>query len=114
MQLAKTFVRMYHGEAAAEEAELRFKTVFQQNALPDEIEEVQVAMADLENGNIRLVKLLVDLGLQVSNGEARRSIQQGAVKINQVKIDDANADVTPADGDIIQVGKRKFAKIKLV
>jgi tyrosyl-tRNA synthetase len=58
--------------------------------------------------------LLVDLGLQVSNGEARRSIQQGAVKINQVKIDDANADVTPADGDIIQVGKRKFAKIKLV
>lgn len=113
MQLAKTFVRMYHGEEAAEEAEMRFKTVFQQNALPDEIDQVRVDASTLENGSIRLVKLLVDLGLQASNGEARRSIQQGAVKINQVKIDDPNADVKPADGDIVQVGKRKFAKITL-
>jgi tyrosyl-tRNA synthetase len=114
MRLAYTFVRMYHGVAAADEAELRFKTVFQQNALPDEIEEKVVASGDLEGGKIRLIKLLVDLGLQASNGEARRSIQQGAVKLNQVKVDDVNGEVELADGDIIQVGKRKFAKIKLV
>jgi tyrosyl-tRNA synthetase len=72
-----------------------------------------VAAASLENGQIRLIKLLVDLELQASNGEARRSIQQGAVKINQVKVDDVNADITVTDGDIIQVGKRKFAKIVL-
>jgi tyrosyl-tRNA synthetase len=113
MKLGYTFVRMYHGVEAADEAENRFKTVFQQNALPDEIEEKVVAAASLENGQIRLIKLLVDLELQASNGEARRSIQQGAVKINQVKVDDVNADITLADGDIIQVGKRKFAKIVL-
>lgn len=113
MKLGYTFVRMYHGVEAADEAENRFKTVFQQNALPDEIEEKVVAAASLENGQIRLIKLLVDLELQASNGEARRSIQQGAVKINQVKVDDVNADITVTDGDIIQVGKRKFAKIVL-
>ncbi|MED4609435.1 S4 domain-containing protein, partial [Paenibacillus validus] len=45
--------------------------------------------------------------------EARRSVQQGAVKINEQKVDDPNAELTPADGDIVQVGKRKFARIKL-
>jgi tyrosyl-tRNA synthetase len=113
MKLGYTFVRMYHGVEAADEAENRFKTVFQQNALPDEIEEKVVAAASLENGQIRLIKLLVDLELQASNGEARRSIQQGAVKINQVKVDDVNADITLTDGDIIQVGKRKFARVTL-
>ncbi len=75
MRLAKTFVRMYHGEEAAGEAEQHFITVFQQRALPDDIEEVELSSSELEEGGIRLIKLLVDLGLQASNGEARRSIQ---------------------------------------
>lgn len=113
MKLAKQFVRMYHGESAAEEAEQHFKTVFQQGALPDDMEEVVVPASELEDGKIRLVKLLVILGLQSSNGEARRSVQQGAVKVNEEKETDINAELTPQDGDVVQVGKRKFAKIKL-
>ncbi len=113
MRLAGTFVRMYHGEAAAQEAERHFVTVFQQRALPDEIEEIALPASELDGGKIRIVKLLVALGLQSSNSEARRSVQQGAVRINEQRIDDPNAELTPQDGDIVQVGKRKFAKVKL-
>jgi tyrosyl-tRNA synthetase len=112
MRLARTFVRMYHGEAAAEAAEQHFITVFQQRALPDEIEEIALPESELENGKIRIVKLLTVLGLQSSGSEAKRSVQQGAVKINEVKIDDPASEVELGDGDVIQVGKRKFVKIK--
>ena len=113
MQLAATYVRMYHGEEAAKAAENHFITVFQQRALPDDIEEVSVSPDELDNGQIRIVKLLTVLGLQPTSSEARRSVQQGAVRINEAKITDINAEVTPQNGDVLQVGKRKFVKIKL-
>lgn len=113
MKLAYTFVRMYHGEEAAEAAQQHFVTVFQQRALPDDIAEVVIPAESLENGTIRLISLLTTLGFAASNGEAKRSIQQGAVKINEEKWGDPNSEYTPQDGDIVQVGKRKFAKIKL-
>lgn len=113
MQLAATLVRMFHGEEAAAAAEQHFITVFQQRALPEDIEVIELAASELEDGRIRIVKLLTSLGLQASGSEARRSVQQGAVKINEVKIDDPNAEIAPADGDVIQVGKRKFAKLSL-
>ncbi|MFB5266308.1 tyrosine--tRNA ligase [Paenibacillus enshidis] len=114
MLLARTLVRMYHGEEAANAAQEHFVTVFQQRALPEDIKEFNLGTGELENGSIRVIKLLTLLGFAASNGEARRSIQQGAVKINEEKWADPNADYTPQDGDIIQVGKRKFAKLKLV
>lgn len=114
MKLGYTFVRMFHTEDAAREAEQHFITVFQQRALPTDIEETILKPDQLEHGNIRLIKLLVDLGLQSTNGESRRSIEQGAVRINEVKVTDVNAIVAITDGDIIQVGKRKFVKIRLV
>ncbi|KPV55201.1 tyrosyl-tRNA synthetase [Paenibacillus sp. A3] len=113
MRLAYTFVRMYHGQQAADEAQQHFVTVFQQRALPEDIQEVDLPQEALEDGKIRIVKLLVTLGLQSSGSEARRSVQQGAVKINEEKIDDPNAELTPQGGEIVQVGKRKFARIKL-
>ncbi len=111
MQLAYTFVRMYHGLDAAEAAQEHFITVFQQRALPEDIEEMTVPAEELEDGKIRLVKLLVLLGFAASNGEAKRSIQQGAVKLNEEKLSDAGAEIELSDGDVIQVGKRKFAKL---
>ncbi|MFC4778391.1 tyrosine--tRNA ligase [Paenibacillus sp. GCM10023252] len=113
MRLAGTFVRMYHNEEAASAAEQHFVTVFQQRALPDEIEEVAVPAEELEQGSIRIVRLLTVLGLQVSGSEARRSVQQGAVRLNEEKLTDPNGEITLKDGDILQVGKRKFVRIKL-
>ncbi|MBW7474206.1 tyrosine--tRNA ligase [Paenibacillus oenotherae] len=113
MRLAATLVRMFHGDEAAAAAEQHFVTVFQQRALPDDIEVVTLASSELEEGRIRIVKLLTTLGLQASGSEAKRSVQQGAVKINEEKVDDPNAEITPADGDVIQVGKRKFVKLSI-
>ncbi|GJM77856.1 tyrosine--tRNA ligase [Paenibacillus sp. HMSSN-139] len=113
MRLAHTLVRMYHGQEAADAAQEHFVTVFQQRALPEDIEEKEIPAAELENGKIRLIKLLTLIDFAASNGEAKRSIQQGAVKLNEEKISDPNAEVELAGGEIIQVGKRKFAKLQV-
>jgi tyrosyl-tRNA synthetase len=113
MKLAWTLVRMYHGEEAAREAENRFRTVFQERALPDDIPEISLSAADLENGMIKAVPLLVKLGLVSSNSEARRMIQQGGVRVNQEKVTDIQADIQVKNGLVVQVGKRKFARIRL-
>ncbi|MBR8660907.1 tyrosine--tRNA ligase [Brevibacillus sp. NL20B1] len=114
MRLAKTFVRMFHGEEAAEEAETYFKTVFQQRALPTDLPEVELNLAAYENGEANIVNLVFDLKLVDSKGEGRRMVQQGAVKVNEEKVADINQSVPLADGMVVQVGKRKFAKVKLV
>ncbi|WP_322905253.1 tyrosine--tRNA ligase [Paenibacillus campi] len=113
MNLAYTFVRMYHGVEAAEAAKNHFVTVFQQRALPDDIQEFVLEPSQLEDGRIGVVELVSLLGFAASKSEARRSIQQGALKVNEQKLDDVNAAIEPKDGDIVQVGKRKFAKLKL-
>lgn len=113
MRLAYTFVQMYHGEDAAHDAEHHFKTVFQQRALPTDIPEKEVAATELEDGKLWIVKLLSVLELVPTNGEARRMVQQGAVKINEEKVESVDDHVTVEDGMIVQVGKRKFAKVKL-
>lgn len=112
MKLARTFVTMYHGEAAADEAERHFKTVFQKNDLPEDMPEETIDKSVLKDGKIWIVKLLKDLNLVPSNGEARRMIKQGAVKVNEEKITAADVDVAINDGMIVQVGKRKFARIR--
>ncbi|MDQ0193130.1 tyrosine--tRNA ligase [Paenibacillus wynnii] len=113
MQLAHTFVRMYHSVERADAAQQHFVTVFQQRALPEDIEIYAVPAVELENGTIKLVKLLTLVGFSGSNGEAKRSIQQGSVKLNEEKQEDPNAEFTPQEGDILQVGKRKFARLTL-
>ncbi|MBA4492836.1 tyrosine--tRNA ligase [Paenactinomyces guangxiensis] len=114
MKLAYTLVRMYHGKEAAQEAEQHFRTVFQQREIPDEIKEVEVGNSELDQGKLWIVALLSRLGLVASNGEARRLIQQGGVRINQEKVTDIQLQVEVEDGMVVQVGRRKFARVKLV
>ncbi|PTM59952.1 tyrosyl-tRNA synthetase [Desmospora activa DSM 45169] len=114
MGLARRLVEMYHGAEAAQDAEEGFKRVFQQRSLPTDIPEVAIPSAELEEGRIWIVHLLSRAGLVASNGEARRMVKQGAVKINQEKEADADAQIAVEDGMILQVGKRKFAQIKVV
>jgi tyrosyl-tRNA synthetase len=113
MNLARTFVRMYHGEEAAEAAENYFITVFQQRALPENIEVVNLPEEELAEGKILTTRLLTLLGLQASVSEARRSIQQGAVRLNEEKLTDINGDIEPKEGDVLQVGKRKFVRLSM-
>jgi len=113
MRLAYTLVKMYHGREAAEKAEHHFKTVFQAKEIPDDLPMIKILKSDLADGSIPLNKLLVLLKLVTSSSEARRTIEQGGVKINQEKVSDPFHHVIVEDGMIIQVGKRKFAKINL-
>ncbi|MBA4601463.1 tyrosine--tRNA ligase [Thermoactinomyces mirandus] len=112
MRLAHTLVRMYRGEAAADEAEKHFQTVFQKGALPNDIPEAEIAPSDINDGKIWVVALLSRLGLVASNGEGRRMIRQGGVRINQEKVTNVDEQVEVQEGMIVQVGKRKFAKVK--
>lgn len=115
MDLAHTLVRLYHGEEQAEAAKRHFVTVFQERRLPADIPESVLHRSELgENGAVRVTKLLVVLGLAPSNGEARRSIQGGAVRLNEVRVEDPQAEVAPTDGDVIQLGKRRIARIRLI
>ncbi|MCY7905752.1 tyrosine--tRNA ligase [Bacillus inaquosorum] len=108
MLLAKTIVRMYHGAEAAEAAEHSFKTVFQENSLPEDIPAVKWEGEKA----LAVVDLLVTLKLLSSKSEARRMIQNGGVRINGEKITDIDADAEIKENMIIQVGKRKFLKLQ--
>ncbi len=114
MMLAGRLVQMYHGQEAAAEAEAHFRRVFQQRELPEEIPEKEIPDSGLEEEKIWIVQLLRSLGLVSSNGEARRMVKQGAVKIDGDKISDQDARITVNDGMVVQVGKRKFARVKRV
>lgn len=107
MYLARTIVRLYHGEEAALAAEEEFKRVFQQKAMPTDIPEY-VMNATTEP--VFVPQLCTDAGLTSSNGEARRSLKAGAFKVNGEKYGEEN--LVLADGMILQVGKRKYIKIK--
>lgn len=107
--LAKTIITQLYNEKAADAAAAEFDKVFAQGQLPDDMPEVKMSAEP-----IMASKLLVTSKLVPSGSEAKRMIKQGAVEIDKNKIDDPNAMITPADGMIIQVGKRKFARIKIL
>lgn len=113
MYLARTLVRLYHGTDAAQAAEEEFKRIFQRGDMPTDIPEVSVKTAELSNGKIWVTKLFTLAGLTASNGEAKRAIQQGAARIDSEKVENVEDDIIVREGMVLQIGKRKFAKIRL-
>ena len=108
-RLAYEITKIFHGEKKAKQAEEEFVRVFSKKEIPEDIKEYR-----LKKGEYMLFELLFELKLASSKSEAKRLIKQGGVKVNNKSITNEMAKITPKDGDIIRVGKRKFAKIKLV
>ncbi|WP_238918098.1 tyrosine--tRNA ligase [Clostridium sp. YIM B02555] len=106
MKLAKEIVKLYHGEDKAEKAEERFKSIFQKGQIPKDIETV---IASKENFD--LAEILVSNNIVKSKNEVRRLAAQGGIKINNNTVYSI-INVTIDEEMIIQVGKRKFIKIK--
>lgn len=104
--LALELTERFYNTDAAQEAKEAFDNVFKANLIPEDIQEVAV-----EN-NIWICKALVDAGIEPSTSQARRDIKQGAVRINQEKISDDQLALSSGEY-ILQVGKRKFAKVKV-
>lgn len=112
MRLARQITAQYHGAEAAAGAEAEFEKMFGKSGdgLPDNIEEVTVA-APAEG--LPLMKILTVTGMAESGGEARRLLQQGGVKVDQVKETDGQKMFKPGADFIVQAGKRKFLKISV-
>ena len=111
MSLARELVSLYYGKEKAEEAEEHFKTVFQKNDIPDEIKEVSPDAEVLTDGKAWPPKLLTSVGLASTNSEARRMIEQGAFKINGNKMMETTKEIKFTNGDVLQLGKRRFVKL---
>jgi len=111
--LARDVVAAFHGNDAARAASEEFARVFSEHKLPDEIPTSNVPAADLKDGKMRIIPLLVSAGLAESKSAARRLVQQGAVKLEGQKITDDKAEVHLAGGNILQAGKRGIVRIKI-
>ena len=109
-ELARAITTEFHGTASAAAAEQRFRAVHQRRETPDKVEEVRLAAGPEP---LTLARLLVLASLAPSNSEARRLIQQGGVKVDGAVIRDPLATVGAAAGPVllIQVGKRRFARV---
>jgi tyrosyl-tRNA synthetase len=107
VNLAKLIVRDFHSIDDANKAEENFVNQFSKGNLPDEIEEKSIAA-----GTYKLIELLLNTNLVASKGEAKRLIEQGGVKLNGEKATNANAEIDLKDEILLQVGKRKFLKVK--
>jgi len=101
-------VSQFYGEEAAEAAVAEFETVFAKGQLPEEIPEVEMPAEP-----IAASKLLLACKLVSSGGEAKRMIKQSGASIDGEKLTDPNAAITPKEGAIIRVGKRRFARLKV-
>jgi tyrosyl-tRNA synthetase len=110
--LALALVARFHGEAAAEEAERAFDRVHLRREAPEEVGTVEWPR---DSGQVHLPALLSQ-AFGISTSEARRSIAQGGVKIDgQPAADGAlDVDAEAIDGRVLQLGKRRFVRVKLV
>ena len=105
--LALEITARYNGEAAAKEAKAEFDRVHSQNQIPTEIAEFEL------KAGVWVAEALTACGLASSNSQARRDIAANAVSINQKKLSDEQLKLEAGEY-ILQVGKRKFAKLKVV
>jgi tyrosyl-tRNA synthetase len=112
--LAANVVAAYHSQTAAQEAESAFDRVFKQRGLPEDIEDVEIVLCPGDDGLVYLPALLTQIGFAASAGEARRLIDGGGVKLDGQALGKAEYAVVPerlGGGVVLQVGKRRFARL---
>jgi tyrosyl-tRNA synthetase len=115
-RMARAIVDLYHGQGAGERAEAAFDRVFKDHDVPDELVEVSLPGDVVVDGRVWLPRALAAAGLAASNAEARRAIEQGGVRLNGEVVTDPAAEVDPDAlvGSVLQVGRRRFARIVAV
>jgi tyrosyl-tRNA synthetase len=106
---AQEIVARFHSQAAAEKALSDFQTRAK-GGIPDDVPEVTLA---IDGESVGVAQLLKMAGLVESTSEAMRTIKQGGVKIDSVKVEDKNLQINKGASLVAQVGKRKFAKVSV-
>jgi tyrosyl-tRNA synthetase len=110
-ELAKEIVARFHDQAAADAALEQFQARFQRSEVPTDLPVREVACGE---DRVKLANVLRDISLSASASAAYRDITAGAVRVNGEKVSDTDALLSVGETVLVQVGKRKFAQIKLV
>jgi len=108
VKLAQEIITRFHNIQAAEKALENFDARFQRGALPDTMDEVELIVSE---SSCLITWLLKEAGLTSSSSEAIRMINQGAVKIDGEKLTDPKLAIPVGSSQVLQVGKRKFARV---
>ena len=113
--LGVNIVDLYHGEGAGEKAMAAFDAQFKENKEPDDVKEFPLSIVEVnDEGKVYLGKLLVDLEIAKSAGEARRLVDGGGVKVNDVAMQPKCYNVDPelfSAGTRVHAGKKRWAKL---
>jgi tyrosyl-tRNA synthetase len=108
VRLGRTIVAQFYDDAAAAAAAAHFDKVFKQKEIPDDMPVVKLSLEP-----VMAAKLLVVCELVASGGEGKRMVKQGGVSVDGRKIIDPNEEITPREGMVVQVGKRRFARLSV-
>ncbi len=107
VNLAKLIIKDFHSPEDAEKAEADFIARFVKKEIPDDIAESYLPFSKYS-----LVDLMIQTNLVASKKEAKRLIEQGGVKLNGEKVSNTSAEIDLKDEILLQVGKRKFLKVR--
>ena len=107
---AREIVARFHSQEAARHAEAEFQARFREGAMPEDMPEVALATA---GHPMAIAQILKASGLTASTSEALRMIEQGGVRIDGERVADKALRVDPRRAIVLQVGKRKFARVTL-
>ena len=110
VRFAAEIVARFHGEAAARKAQEGFEQRFREGVLPEDMRELAVKAPE---GGMLIAHLLKQAGLTPSTSEAQRMIEQGGVKLDGERVSDKNLKLQAGRIVVAQVGKRKFARIRI-
>lgn len=105
--LCEEIITRFHDKTAAESAKADFIQRFQKNAIPDDMPELNLALAE----GMPIANLCKQAQLCSSTSDAMRMVKQGAVKINGERVEDPRQVIAEQASFVLQVGKRKFARI---
>jgi tyrosyl-tRNA synthetase len=106
--MALALTERYHGEEAAAAAQERFDTLHVRRELPDEIEEHPFTA---DNGQVHVPALMAE-AFGLSRSEARRLLTQGGVKVDGEELTELDVGADQLDGAVLQVGRRRFKKLR--
>jgi tyrosyl-tRNA synthetase len=111
-ELAYEIVKMIYSEVEASHAEEEFEKVFEQDGKPEDIKEISVPEDRIkDDGTVWILDLLEISGFVSSRSEARRLIDQGGVRLDDEKVTEVDFDPLMEEDRILQVGKKKFARL---
>lgn len=116
VRLASEIVARFHGSAAADRANQAFIARFRKGETPDDMPEIRLKSAQTagaSGGGLPIAQVLRDAGLTPSTSDALRMIQQGAVRIDGDRIDDRGLIIKSGSDHVIQVGKRRFTRVRV-